>query len=57
MTTEKELNPYLLTDAEIEKRGGYLACFVEWAKANPQIVEEVKQKIAEEDAKLEKGDV
>jgi hypothetical protein len=48
-TTEKELNPYLLTETEIKKRGGVIAVFVEWVKANPQIVEQVKKEIAEED--------
>ena len=55
MTTEQELNPYLLTESEIEKRGGLFAVLFEWAKANPQIVEKVKQEIAEEDAENEEG--
>lgn len=55
MTTEQELNPYLLTESEIEKRGGLFAVLTEWAKANPQIVEKVKQEIAEEDAENEEG--
>ena len=48
----RELNPFLLTEAEIEKRGGNIKVLGEWINANPDIVEEVKQEIAEKDEAL-----